>query len=194
MTNIVYLKLMLDYRQETNPLVFELKDRFCDTGRFCGAYELKRGDTIIPVLMVGGMGSLPDIDLSCPDLGNTHLVIIVNPNGQFSMQPCSPFTSRQLSTSFSDFRPLDLGTDEIPTELLELAKLSDDLIFLPHKSSGNLKAITEFPEKSLPYYSWNMSGLLAFDRKHGQFDNKEPVLYFDPEIIIDSGTGRPWNI
>lgn len=173
----VYLRLELDVDQETDQLIFEIPEKLHKKGKFCGAYVFDKGDRIIPLLIVKGLNNKKDT------LGNTHLQVTTVPMAQKEGQLCSPFKGNKIATLFDHFVAPDLSENE--------GEFPDNYLpsnaFIPKKKNAFLSVLEDFPEGSLPYYHWSLTGHLALDRSKRKCAIKEPVLRFDPEVIVGTG-------
>lgn len=172
-----YLRLELNVDQETDQLIFEMPEKFQNTGKFYGAYVFEKGDKIIPLLIVNGLDNQVDV------LGNTHLQITSVPMAQKKGQLCSPFTGNKISTLFNNFVAPNLSENNgsLPDGYLPSGA------YMPKDKAEVLTVLEDFPAGSLPYYHWSISGFLALDRSMRSCVIKEPVLRFDPEVIVNTG-------
>lgn len=176
----VYLCFDIDINQETDQMPYDMAQRYHASGKFCGAYEFNQGDKIIPILCVQG---LTDAD---SDLGNTHLLVTTVPKSQKKGQPCSPFTDNYIANTFRKFLPVTQAdfTDEY---IINRMREKKGIYYIPEISESSMVVSDKFLQDGAKYFYWSMTGYLALDRKNSGMAITEPLLRFDPEVIVDTG-------
>ncbi len=177
----VYLILRLSIQQQTDHIQSSISKGFCEEGEFFGAYELRTSDQIVPLLVIEGL------DNELDTLGNTHLQVITIPRAQVGGQGCTPFHGREISSLFKKFVGYTQSKiafsmpDEIRPEQYRN-------VYIPRKKS-DLLVVEKCARKQqdVRYLRWGLTGYLVLDRFGRGFEIDEPVMTFDPEVIVDTG-------
>lgn len=179
--NYTYLILRLSVSQQTDHIQSSLSRGYCYEGEFYGAYELQADEEVIPLLVVEGMDNETD------SLGSSHLQVTTVPKAQVGGQCCTPFAGGEISSLFKKF--VSYRKSKIDFTMPEEVKPDQyKNVYIPKKLSGLMrveKHITK--QRGARYLRWGLTGHLVLDRRGRGYTIDEPVMTFDPEVIVDTG-------
>lgn len=176
-----YLILRLSVRQQTDHIQSSLSQGYCYEGEFYGAYELRGLNQLVPMLVVEGMDNEAD------SMGKSHLQVTTVPKAQVGGQPCTPFKGGEIASLFKNF----VGYKKSEIDFTMPEEVKPDLyknVYIPKKKSDLL--IVEkhvLRQRNTRYLRWGLSGHLVLDRRGRGYPIDEPVMTFDPEVIVDTG-------
>ncbi len=177
----IYLILRLSVQQQTDHIQSSISKRYCYEGEFYGAYELRTFDQVIPLLVVEGLDNEVDT------LGNTHLQVTTVPKAQVGGQNCTPFKGGEISSLFKKF--VGYNQSKIDFDMPdEIRPEQYRNVYMPKKKS-DLLVVEQCDRRpqSTRYLRWGLTGYLVLDRGGRGFEIDEPVMKFDPEVIVDTG-------
>lgn len=176
-----YLILRLAVSQQTDHVQSSLSRGYCFEGEYFGAYELKAQNQIIPLLVIEGLDNEVD------DLGNTHLQVATIPKAQVGAQKCTPFVGGEISSLFRKF--VNYKKSDIDFTMPEEVQPDQyKNVFIPKKETELLKVEKHIlRQRGARYLRWGLTGHLVLDRRGRGYEIDEPVMMFDPEVIVDTG-------